>query len=76
MKDLRQFTMGTGYRDTGFYVRGTGHFIIEHQKLDKFADYCEIFWCIDGFSRRKDQTQLLPVICWASFEIIELAFNA
>ena len=57
MKELRQFTMGTGYRNTGFYVRGTGHFIIEHQELDKFADYCEIFWCIGGSARFYDGGQ-------------------
>ena len=67
MKDLRQFTMGTGYRNTGFYVRGTGHFIIEHQELDKFADYCEIFWCIGGsalFYHGEQEFRLTPGMVW------------
>jgi len=57
MKQLRQFTMGTGYRKTGFYVRGTGHFIIERPEQDKFADFAEIFWCIDGCGRFYDHNQ-------------------
>ena len=67
MKDLRQFTMGTGYRNTGFYVRGTGHFIIDRPELDKFADYCEIFWCIGGsamFYDGKREFRLTPGMVW------------
>ena len=48
MEILRDYTMGTGYRDTGFYVRGTGHFMICEPELDKFAHFGEIFWCISG----------------------------
>lgn len=67
MKNLRQFTMGTGYRNTGFYVRGTGHFIIEQQESDKFADYPEIFWCIGGcglFYDRGKEFLLQPGWVW------------
>lgn len=67
MKNLRQFTMGTGFRNTGFYVRGTGHFIIARPEKDKFADYCEIFWCIDGsalFFDDKREYRLTPGMVW------------
>lgn len=49
MRALRQFTMSTGFRETGFYVRGTGHFIIEGPEPVKFADFGEIFWSIAGY---------------------------
>ena len=61
MEILRQFTMGTGYRKTGFYVRGTGHFIIERQEPDKFADFAEIFWCISGCGLFYDHDQGIPL---------------
>ena len=67
MKNLRQFTMGTGYRNTGFYVRGTGHFIIDRPERDKFADYCEIFWCIGGcalFYDDKREFRVTPGMVW------------
>ena len=67
MKKLHQFTMGTGYRNTGFYVRGTGHFIIEKPESDKYADYPEIFWCISGcglFYDHGQEFQLQPGWVW------------
>ena len=67
MKILRQFTMGTGYLDTGFYVRGTGHFIIKDPERDKFAHHAEIFWCIAGCGRFFDRGrdfQLRPGWVW------------
>ena len=33
---------------TGFFVRGTGHFIINVKELIKKAHYGEIFWCAEG----------------------------
>jgi hypothetical protein len=33
---------------TGFFVRGTGHFIITAKELVKQAHYGEIFWCARG----------------------------
>lgn len=61
MRELVQFTMGTGYRKTGFYVRGTGHFVIRTKRKVKYADYPEIFWCISGCGavHGKDATALL-----------------
>ncbi len=67
MKNLRQFSMGTGYRNTGFYVRGTGHFIIDRPEPDKFADYCEIFWCIGGCALFYDNVRefrVTPGMVW------------
>lgn len=68
MKHMHQFTMGTGYRNTGFYVRGTGHFIIEQPEADKFADFPEIFWCIDGSGLFYDaggrEIRLTPGMVW------------
>ena len=67
MKILRQYTMATGSRETGFHVRGTGHFIIEHPEKDKYADFGEIFWCIEGcglFSFHGKDFQLRPGWVW------------
>lgn len=57
MNELWQYTMGTGYRNTGFYVRGTGHFIITQAQAPKKADFGEIFWCIAGCGRFYDYEQ-------------------
>ena len=59
--------MGTGYRKTGFFVRGTGHFIIQTPEFPKFANFCEIFWCIAGsacFEWHGQKFQLNPGWVW------------
>ncbi len=48
MNTLHQYTMASGYRETGFYVRGTGHFIIETPEPRETAHFGEIFWCVAG----------------------------
>ena len=48
MKLLRNWTMASGSLQTGFFVRGTGHFIINERETVKMAHYGEIFWCVDG----------------------------
>lgn len=48
MKLHRNFIMAAGKPETGFFVRGTGHFIINKQETVKIARHGEIFWCVDG----------------------------
>lgn len=67
MNILRQYTMGTGHSETGFHVRGTGHFIIERPEKEKFADFGEIFWCIAGcglFTFHGRESPLRPGWVW------------
>lgn len=40
--------MASSIQQTGFFVRGTGHFIINEQETVKMAWHGEIFWCVDG----------------------------
>ena len=48
MKLHRNFIMAAGKPETGFFVRGTGHFIINKQETVKIARHGEIFWCVHG----------------------------
>ncbi len=48
MKRYRHFVMAPRYLATGFFVRGTGHFIITQKEVIKQAHYGEIFWCARG----------------------------
>lgn len=42
------FIMAPPHQTTGVYVRGTGHFTIRERLYNKYADFGEIIWCIDG----------------------------
>ena len=68
MENLRDFVLATGWRETGFYVRGTGHFIISEREPDKYADFGEIFWCIAGCGKFRAASgiryDLLPGNVW------------
>lgn len=48
MNKLYTYIYGSLHQKTGFFVRATGHFILNHKEAVKFADYAEIFWCIRG----------------------------
>lgn len=48
MNKLYSYLYGSFYQKTGFFVRGTGHFILNQKEAAKFADYAEIFWCVRG----------------------------
>ena len=48
MKRHRHFVMAARPLANGFFVRGTGHFIINSKELVKQAHYGEIFWCARG----------------------------
>lgn len=48
MNQLRHFIMASRHQKTGFFVRGTGHFIISRKESVKTASHCEIFWCVGG----------------------------
>ena len=48
MKRYRHFVMAARPLANGFFVRGTGHFIINSKELVKQAHYGEIFWCARG----------------------------
>ncbi len=48
MQRYRHFVMAPRYLATGFFVRGSGHFIITQKELVKQAQHGEIFWCARG----------------------------
>jgi len=48
MEPKRHFIMAPRHQTTGFFVRGTGHFIIARKEAVKTAGHCEIFWCVGG----------------------------
>ncbi|MBQ7208590.1 MAG: AraC family transcriptional regulator [Lentisphaeria bacterium] len=48
MELKRHYVMAPRCLATGFFVRGTGHFVIRLKENVKTAPYCEIFWCAGG----------------------------
>ncbi len=48
MELKRHFVMAPRCLATGFFVRGTGHFVIRRKENVKTARHCEIFWCVGG----------------------------
>lgn len=48
MKLQRNFIMASCIQESGFFVRGTGHFIINEKETVKMAWHGELFWCING----------------------------
>ena len=48
MELKRHYVMAPRCLATGFFVRGTGHFVIRRKENVKTAPYCEIFWCAGG----------------------------
>lgn len=46
--DINHFKMASLHQPAGFYVRGTGCFTIRERLYNKYADFSEIFWCIEG----------------------------
>ena len=48
MNKLRSYIYGSFFQKTGFFVRGTGHYILEEKEAVKKASHAEIFWCIAG----------------------------
>ncbi|MBQ9502505.1 MAG: AraC family transcriptional regulator [Lentisphaeria bacterium] len=48
MELKRHFIMAPRCLATGFFVRGTGHFVIRQKENVKTALHCEIFWCVGG----------------------------
>ncbi|MBO5724563.1 MAG: helix-turn-helix transcriptional regulator [Lentisphaeria bacterium] len=48
MQNIHHYIMASPYHSTDFFVRGTGHFIIQLPEPEKKAHFAEIFWCING----------------------------